>query len=69
MVKIKDNIDKIELETFLLENGFYQRGKKWQKSGHFKVCKNGSILPLNGGGNDRFDIICKMVERGFIEIK
>ena len=67
MVKIKDNVNKIELEIFLLQKGFYQRDGQWRKYGHFKISKNGHIIPLNGGGNKRFDIICEMTEMGFIE--
>lgn len=67
MVKIKDNVDKIELESFLLQKGFYQIDGQWRKIGHFKISKNGHIIPLNGGGARRFDIIYEMTEKGFIE--
>lgn len=46
MVKIRDNVNKIELESFLLEKGFYQRDGQWRKFGHFKISKNGHIIPL-----------------------
>lgn len=67
MVKIKDNVNKIELESFLLEKGFYQMNGQWRKFGHFKISKNGHIIPLNGSGSRRFDIIYEMTEKGFIE--
>lgn len=31
MVKIRDNVNKIELESFLLEKGFYQMNGQWKK--------------------------------------
>lgn len=42
MVKIRDNVNKIELESFLLEKGFYQRDGQWRKFGHFKISKMGT---------------------------
>lgn len=67
MVKIRDNVNKIELESFLLEKGFYQMNGQRRKYGHFKISKNGHIIPLNGSGSRRFDIIYEMTEKGFIE--
>jgi hypothetical protein len=69
MLKIKDNINSIELDSFLLNRGFYTRDddKLWRKYGHFKICKNNHILPLNGGGNDRFDIIYDLIQANMVE--
>ena len=68
MLKIRDDVDKIELESFLLQKGFYQEDAQWRKYGQFKLSKNGHIIPLNGGGARRFDIIYEMTTRGFIEM-
>lgn len=72
MLKIKDNLDIKEVDNFLFEKGFYT----WKdlngneitgKYGHFKIAKNKHIIPLNGGGNARFDIIYDLIQAGYIE--
>ena len=41
--------------------------KMTEKHGHFKIAKNRHIIPLNGGGNDRFDIIFLLIQAGLVE--
>lgn len=72
MLKIKDSVKKEDLENFLLERHFYylkdlNSNDILQKYGHFKVAKNRSIIPLNGGGNKRFDIIYDLIKANMVE--
>ena len=72
MLKIKDGTELKEIDNILLNNGFYKRKDIYgneitRKYGHFKIAKNRHILPLNGGGNDRFDIIYDLIQAGLVE--
>ena len=72
MLKIKDGTDLKEIDNILLNNGFYKRKDIYgneitRKYEHFKIAKNRHILPLNGGGNDRFDIIYDLIQAGLVE--
>lgn len=63
MLKIKDNMDLTELEKY----HFYKIDNKWRKRGHFKVAKNRHIIPLNGGGYERFDILYDLIKADLVE--
>ena len=63
MLKIKDEVDLKELEKF----GVYIYANQCRRSGHFKVAKNRHIIPLNGGGYKRFDIIYDLIQAGLVE--
>lgn len=72
MLKIKDSVKKEDLEKFLLEKHFYymkdlNSNDILRKYGHFKICKNNHIMPLNGGGNKRFDIIYDLIKADMVE--
>lgn len=72
MLKIKDNVDLKEVDNILLNNGFYKRKDIYgneitERYGHFKITKNRHILPLNGSGNKRFDIIYDLIQAGLVE--
>lgn len=63
MLKVKDNVDLKELENY----GLFIFYGNYRKHGHFKVAKNRHIIPLNGGGCERFDIIYKLIKADMIE--
>ena len=72
MLKIKDDVDLTDLDGILLKKGFYPSedihgNQIMRKYGHFKVAKNRHILPLNGGGNDRFDMIFDLIKADLVE--
>lgn len=72
MLKIKDDVDLKELEKILLEKGFYywtdiNNNQILRNYKHFKICKNKHIMPLNGGGNDRFDVIYDLIKADLVE--
>ena len=72
MLKIKDGTDLKEIDNILLNNGFYKRKDIYgneitRRYGHFKIAKNRHIIPLNGGGNDRFDNIFLLIQAGLVE--
>ena len=67
MLKIKDDVDMEEVEQFLLARGFYNYYGTLRNHKHFKVCKNKHLLPLNGGGHERFDVVYELTKADFIE--
>ncbi len=72
MLKIKDDVDIEEVDKILFDRGFYTRkdlngNDITRKYGHFRIAKNRHILPLNGGGNARFDIIYDLIQAGLVE--
>ena len=72
MLKIKDDVDFEKVKEFLLDKKFYLRkdiygNENLEKYGHFKIAKNKHIIPLNGAGSSRFDIIYDLIEAGMIE--
>lgn len=72
MLKIKDDIDVKEVDNFLFDRGFYTRkdingNDITRKYGHFKIAKNKHIIPLNGGGNARFDIVYDLIKADLVE--
>ena len=72
MLKIKDGVDLKKLDEILFEKGFYKRKDLYDNSitrkyGHFRIAKNRHILPLNGGGNNRFDIIYDLIKADLVE--
>ncbi len=67
MLKIKDDVDMEEVEQFLLARGFYHCYGTLRNHKHFKVCKNKHLLPLNGGGHERFDVVYELTKADFIE--
>lgn len=67
MLKIRDDVDMEEVEKFLLDRGFYYSYGVLRNFKHFKLCKNKHLLPLNGGGNERFDVVYDLTQAGFLE--
>lgn len=72
MLKIKDDVNIEEVNKFLLEKNFYKRKDIYDNEiimryGHFKIAKNKHIIPLNGGGNSRFDFIYDLIQAGLVE--
>ena len=70
MLKIKDNVDLKELKEILPDEKFFMKSDIYDNEnlivyGHFKLTKNKHIIPLNGAGSSRFDIIYDLIQARF----
>lgn len=70
MLKIKDNVDFEKIKEILSDKNFYIEKDIYNNEnlivyGHFKLTKNKYIIPLNGAGSSRFDIIYDLIQARF----